>query len=128
MTFTSRIRPLALATLFSAGVLSGVLTPAASASADEPRDGVYSMSNAATGNTLLAFKRERDGTLHPNGSYPTGGNGTGSALGSGHSIAVSDDGREVAVVNPGSNSITAFRVHHNRLEQLGKPVMSGGTR
>ncbi len=128
MKFGTRLRPLALATLAAAGVLSSVLAPAVSASADEQTSGVYTMTNAVTGNALLAFKRDRDGALRPDGTYPTGGNGTGTGLGSGHSIAVSDDGREVVVVNAGSNSVSAFRVHHHRLELLGTPVASGGTR
>jgi 6-phosphogluconolactonase (cycloisomerase 2 family) len=126
--FRTRIRPLAIATLLSAGVLSGALAPAASASADEPRSAVYTMTNASGGNALLTFKRGGDGSLSPNGSYATGGNGTGAGLGSGHSIAVSDDGREVVVVNAGSDSISAFRVQHNHLEPWGTPIASGGTR
>jgi 6-phosphogluconolactonase (cycloisomerase 2 family) len=127
MTFRTRLQPLALATFLSAGVLSGALAPAASAAADEQLSGVYTMTNATSGNTLLAFKRGRDGSLSPNGTYPTGGNGTGTGLGSGHSIAVSDDGREVVVVNAGSNSISVFRAQHDRVELLGAPVASGGT-
>ncbi|MBO0884454.1 MAG: beta-propeller fold lactonase family protein, partial [Mycobacterium sp.] len=128
MTIRTRLRPLAVATLLSAGVLSSVLAPAASASADEPSAGVYTMTNATTGNTLLAFRRGRDGSLSPKGTYPTGGNGTGTGLGSGHSIVVSDDGHELVVVNAGSSSISAFRVYPNRLEQIDKAVDSGGTR
>ena len=63
-----------------------------------------------------------DGSLTPNGMYSTGGNGTGAGLGSGHSIAVSDDGHEVVVVNAGSNTVSAFHVRHDRLELQGAPV------
>jgi DNA-binding beta-propeller fold protein YncE len=58
----------------------------------------------------------------------TGGNGSGAGLGSGHSLVVSADGDEVVAVNAGSNSISAFAVHGNRLELIGSPVPSGGTR
>ena len=127
MTLHTRFRPLALGTLVSAGVLTSALAPAAAASADQQHSAVYTMTNATTGNTLLVFKRGSDGALSPGATYPTGGNGTGAGLGSGHSIAVSDDGREVVLVNAGSNSVSAFRVDRDRLEQLGAPTASGGT-
>lgn len=128
MTLRTRLRPLALSALICAGALSSVLTPAASAASDPQGAGVYTMTNAASGNAVLAFKRGPNGALTPNGSFPTGGTGTGAGLGSGHSIAVSDDGSELVVVNAGSNSISAFRVDHDGLRLLGSPAPSGGSR
>ena len=65
-----------------------------------------------------------DGSLTPAGTYPTGG--TGGALGSGHSIAVSRDGSVVVNVNAGSNSVSAFAATPRGLRLIGT-ASSGGT-
>ena len=85
---------------------------------------VYTMTNAAGGNAVLAFAQAADGTLVQTGSYPTGG--LGGALGSGHSIVVSNDGHVVVAVNAGSNSIAAFAAARDGLDLMAT-VPSGGT-
>jgi 6-phosphogluconolactonase len=84
---------------------------------------VYTMTNAPTGNAIEAFARASDGSLTPAGTYPTGGNG--GALGSGHSIVVSSDGRVVVNVNAGSDSISAFTATPQGLRLIGT-ASSGG--
>jgi 6-phosphogluconolactonase len=121
-------RRLALAGVAATAVLASALPVASSAFADEQGGAVYTMTNAIDGNALLAFQRDARGKLTPAGTFPTGGKGTGAGLGSGHSIVVSDDGREVVVVNAGSDTISAFRVRRHGLELIGKPQPSGGAR
>jgi 6-phosphogluconolactonase len=68
---------------------------------------VYALSNSSGGNSVLRFKRERNGSLTPDGSFPTGGTGTGSGLGSQGAIARS--GNFLFVVDAGSNEVTVLR-------------------
>ena len=74
-----------LATVAAIGAL---LTPSA-ALADGEKKAVYTITNAASGNAVLAFHRAANGALTPAGTFPTGGTGTGAGLGSGHSLVVS---------------------------------------
>jgi 6-phosphogluconolactonase len=43
---------------------------------------VYTMTNSADGNAIEAYARAGDGSLTPDGTYPTGGDG--GTLGCGH--------------------------------------------
>ena len=102
-------------------VLAG--TAGATPGGGDTAGAVYTLSNAAAGNSVLVFARGHDGTLTPAGSYPTGGLGTGSGLGSQGALA--RDGKWLVGVDAGSNQIAAFRVKHNTL-QLTSHVASGG--
>ncbi len=113
--------------LAAVAAVGALLTPSA-VLADDDKKAVYTITNAARGNEVLAFHRSASGALSPAGSFPTGGTGTGAGLGSGHSLVVSNDGHELVVVNAGSNSISAFKVEHDGLRLIGSPVESGGTR
>jgi len=69
---------------------------------------VYTMSNAASGNSVIAYARASDGTLAPNGVYATGGSGTGQPrLGSQGSVVLTADRRRLLVANPGSGDVFA---------------------
>jgi 6-phosphogluconolactonase len=85
---------------------------------------VYTMTNSPAGNAIEAYTRAGDGSLTPAGTYPTGG--IGGALGSGHSIAVSRDGRIVVNVNAGSNSVSAFAATPWGLRLIGTASTGGG--
>lgn len=76
---------------------------------------VFSLSNASSGNRVLVYERMADGSLEPGLSVPTGGNGTSSGLGNQGALALSDSGRWLLAVNPGSNSVSVFRVRGSRL-------------
>lgn len=54
----------------------------ASAAARWQGDAVYTATNAASGNAVLVFDRNKDGMLMAAGEYATGGLGSGDALGS----------------------------------------------
>jgi 6-phosphogluconolactonase (cycloisomerase 2 family) len=104
-----------------------VVAAAANASSSDNGPGaVYTLTNAASGNAVVAFTRAADGTLAAQGTFPTGGNGSGGALGSQGSIALSDDGRQLFAVNAGGNSVSVFGVRPGGLE-LQAVVPSGGT-
>ncbi len=68
---------------------------------------VFTQTNAAAGNAVLAFDRGADGSLTPAGSFATGGLGTGAGLGSQGAVAL-DDGFVLAV-NAGSDDVSVFR-------------------
>ena len=74
---------------------------------------VYTMDNASAGNHVLYYSRAADGSLTYVSSFSTMGTGTGSALASQGSIALTNNGRFLLVVNAGSNSISVFSVASN---------------
>lgn len=117
-----------LAHVLAAAAALGALVAPSAALADAEKKAVYTITNAASGNEVLAFQRSGNGSLTPAGVFATGGTGTGTGLGSGHSLVVSDDGRELVVVNAGSSTISAFKIDHDGLRLIGSPVASGGMR
>jgi 6-phosphogluconolactonase (cycloisomerase 2 family) len=65
---------------------------------------VYTQSNEAEQNEVIAFKRGGDGRLTHLARYPTGGKGSGKPhLASQSSIALNDDGSKLFVTNAGSD-------------------------
>src|SRR4051794_34867924 len=70
---------------------------------------VYTLSNSPTGNAVLAYSHDH-GQLVANGSYPTGGNGTGAGLGSQGALVLSKNGKRLFAVNAASNTISMFAV------------------
>jgi 6-phosphogluconolactonase len=88
--------------------------------------GVYVLTNAPSGNAVVAYDRAGDGALTPAGSFATGGNGSGPGLGSQGAVILSDDQRLLFAVNAGSNSISSFRILPDGL-QLADVASSGGT-
>ena len=77
---------------------------------------VYTMTNAPEGNEVLMFQRSAKGLLTPAGSFPTGGSGTGAGLGNQGALALSEGNRWLFVANPGSGTISVFRVRPDGLE------------
>ena len=114
----------------AAGAL--VLTGAAAASAAPMWGGqgvqgfVYTSTNSAAGNQVLAFARSGDGTLTLVGTYNTGGTGTTANYGQG-AVTLSPDGQTLLVVDAGSNQVSDFAVLPNGALQLRNVVASGGT-
>ena len=88
--------------------------------------GVYVQTNDQTQNEVLAFERLGDGRLAAAGRFETGGCGTGeSHLPSQSSVALSDDGRWLLVVNAGSDELSLFEVRDGGL-RLADRAGSGG--
>jgi 6-phosphogluconolactonase len=115
---------LLLAALFLIPILAGFAGPAAAAGGNPGV--VFTQSNAASGNQVLAYNRAADGALSFQGAYATGGLGSGSGLGSQGSLALSQNNRWLFAVNAGDNKISAFAVRPNGLF-LADVVGSGGT-
>jgi 6-phosphogluconolactonase len=90
---------------------------------------VYTETNAATGNAILAFRRASDGSLTPLGAVPTGGlgiGGTADPLTSQYALVLRADHRVLYAVNAGSNDVSAFRVGRDGSIVLASRVASGG--
>jgi 6-phosphogluconolactonase (cycloisomerase 2 family) len=104
--------------------LSGWMCGIAVANEDWPT--IYTMSNAPSGNAVLAFRQQGE-ALVPAGTFPTEGKGTGGMLGNQGALVLSDDGETLLVVNPGSDDISVFQVDGRRLRMVDR-VSSGGTR
>lgn len=111
------------------GLAASALLMAATAQATEheasPRSWVYTMSNAADGNEILAFAQDDAGLLSAAGEFPTGGLGTGGGLG--NQGALAHDGEFLFAVNAGSNEISVLRFADGEL-QLVDVAYSGGDR
>ena len=108
--------------------LLAMLVIAAAANASSSGNGpgaVYTLTNSPAGNAVIAFDRAADGTLSPRGTFATGGNGSGNALGSQGSVALTADGRQLLAVNAGSNSVSLFNVRPGGLD-LEATAPSGG--
>ncbi|HEX6845644.1 MAG TPA: beta-propeller fold lactonase family protein [Chitinophagaceae bacterium] len=86
---------------------------------------VYTLSNQASGNQVLVYSRSASGHINFSSSYSTGGNGTGSGLGSQGAVVLSEDKSGLLAVNAGSNSVTSFTVSGGSLEWQ-STVSSGG--
>ena len=88
---------------------------------------VYTLTNQASGNAVMDYQRASNGTLTFNASYATGGTGTGGGLGNQGAVILDEEGEVLLAVNPGSNSISSFKVTENGLS-LKSTVSSGGIR
>jgi len=84
------------------------------------------MSNEEAGNSVHAYLRSPDGTLVNAATLPTGGTGVGHGLENQGALTLSQDGRHLYVVNPGSNDVSVFRRNGADL-QLTDRVPSGGS-
>lgn len=112
---------------FGAALAIAALAVAAGPAAAADESAVYTSTNAAAGNRVLAFDRADNGSLSPDGSFATGANGTGGGLGNQGALALTESGRFLYVVNAGSDSISTFVVRPEGLELAGT-TPSGGVR
>ncbi len=87
---------------------------------------VYTLTNAAAGNAVLAFSRAADGSLSPLATYPTGGLGSGAGLGSQGAVTITPDGDWLLAVDAGSDEITSFRIGRDGRLTLADKIASGG--
>ena len=75
---------------------------------------VYTLTNAADGNAVIALRRATDGSLTPIGSYATGGKGVGGTIDplvSQYSVILDEDHRSLFAVDAGSDRITSFHIN-----------------
>lgn len=86
---------------------------------------VFTSTNAAGGNEVLAFGRAASGGLQLLQRVPTGGLGSGAGLGSQGAVALGGKGRFLFVVNAGDHKVSAFLVRRHALV-LTSVVDAGG--
>jgi 6-phosphogluconolactonase len=86
---------------------------------------LYTMSNAISGNTVVAYARNADGTLGQAASYATGGLGVGHGLENQGALTLSDDRKYLFVVNAGSDDVSVFEISSQGLTQTAR-ASSGG--
>ncbi|MBM9509087.1 lactonase family protein [Actinacidiphila acididurans] len=122
------------AALFAAPTASaaGTATAPASHRAEVDAGGaVFAQSDNTTANTVVAYHRAADGTLDQQAVYPTGGRGgvlDGSVvdhLASQGSLAYDRAAGLLYAVNAGSDTLTVFAVHGDRLERTQVVPTSG---
>jgi 6-phosphogluconolactonase (cycloisomerase 2 family) len=128
---------IARCTLAGGAGLAAVALFAAPASAN-PSDhhstagAVFVQSDNTGGNTVTAYRRAADGTLTESHTYSTGGLGgvlAGSIvdhLASQGSLTYDRASGLLYAVNAGSNTVTVFAVHGDRLDRI-QVISSGGT-
>ncbi|MGZ9221016.1 MAG: beta-propeller fold lactonase family protein, partial [Anaerolineales bacterium] len=115
---------LILAAVFLLPLVAGFTSPAAAAPEDSS-GAVYTITNAASGNEVLVYDRSANGSLSFQGSYSTGGLGSGAGLGSQEAVALSKNNRWLFAVNAGSNQVSVFAVKARQLKLI-NIVDSGG--
>ncbi len=120
-----------ISTVTASLLLLGLLVPASAAERTPPAGAVFVGTNhnntsdpSEPANQVAMYTRGPDGRLQLRGYFDTGGQGSGpgqrfagDGLGSGGSVTLSQDRRFLFVTNAGSNDVTVFRVHRDRLER-----------
>ena len=119
---SARVAVLAAAFLALAAWLTGA------AAAEGNAGAVYTITNQVAGNAVAVFDRGADGALTAAGQYPTGGLGSGGGLGNQGALALSNGGRFLFVVNPGSDDVSSFRIKPGGGLELLDRIGSGGVR
>ncbi|MEZ4702939.1 MAG: beta-propeller fold lactonase family protein [Rhodothermales bacterium] len=117
-------------TIDANGPETGTLEAEASRQTDARRAAgvVYTMTNDAAGNAVIAYGRAADGRLVAGRSFPTNGLGSGDGLnGTSNPLILSDDAMYLYAVNAGSNDVAIFRRNGRNLDLRGT-VPSGGER
>jgi 6-phosphogluconolactonase len=126
------LRKLALGIALSSAVAGGLVLAGAVTASAAPllagwgADGfVYTSTNSAAGNQVLAFARGSDGVLTAAGTYNTGGTGADANYGQG-AVTLSPDRQTLLVVDAGSDQVSDFAVLPDGALRLRNVVASGG--
>ncbi len=77
---------------------------------------VYTASNDAGSNQVIAFDTDDHGNFIEIGRFDTGGRGTGAPLGNQGALATDASDRWLFVTNSGSGTLTSFRLQENGLQ------------
>jgi 6-phosphogluconolactonase (cycloisomerase 2 family) len=132
----TRLAPAAAAAIAIAAFAAPAASAATNSAAGHDSDGgpggvVFALTDNTAGNAVAAYHRAADGTLTAAGSYATGGLGgvlTGSVVdhtASQGALAYDQAHGLLIAVNPGSDTVSVFRVHGDRLT-LSQVLPSGG--
>jgi len=103
------------------------LIPLSALAGNDSIGAVYTMSNAAEGNSVLVFERDAVGKLAPAGEFGTGGLGTGSGLGNQGGLIIDPANRWLFVVNAGSDDVSVLAIEEDGLMPVDRKP-SGGAR
>jgi 6-phosphogluconolactonase len=115
---------------FSALVLSFWALGSAGAMADgydRHHETLYTLSNDAANNEVLAYQWNERGTMQASAQYPTGGVGTGQGLGNQGALALSPNQQFLFAVNAGSNDVSVFRIDGAGLTLVDRVAETGKT-
>lgn len=120
-----------VAALLAGASLVAVLLLAAPASAQPHGIGntgaVFTATNAASDNAVLAFRRNAQGRLTFLDAYLTGGDGSGSGLGNQSALTLNEDADRLLVVNAGSDTVSVFGIEPHGLTLLDQEDSHGTT-
>jgi 6-phosphogluconolactonase (cycloisomerase 2 family) len=92
---------------------------------------VYTTTNGAGSNAIIAFGRAADGSLTRIGRFPTGGRGIGGTIDplvSQYAVILSANHSLLFTVNAGSNNVSSFRVRNDGTLKLVDVQSAGGVR
>ena len=92
---------------------------------DTDKGFVYTLGNQTDDNKVLIYRRNKDGKLSYVASESTGGKGTGGGLGNQGAVILVEKRDLLLAVNPGSNTISSFKITHSGLHLVSQ-VYSGG--
>ncbi len=122
----SRLRRGSAVALAAATALLGLLPSgvAAAQGVGHPRFTVYTETNAASGNEIVALQ-EVHGALQQVASYAAGGTGTGAGLGSQGAVTASDE--FLFAVDAGSNQLSVFHISDTGALHRTDVVATGGS-
>ena len=133
----SKLLLLAVLAACSERTISGPVTPALTFDRTERAGnesdvvgGVFTETDDATDNAVVAFARHADGTLTYVANYPTNGKGLGGAnvvdpLQSQFAVVLTPDHHYLFAVNAASNSIAAFVVNKSGLRSIATFASNG---
>jgi 6-phosphogluconolactonase (cycloisomerase 2 family) len=99
--------------------LAAPLGAAHAATTSTAAGAVFTQTNDAARNAVMAWSRATDGSLTLEGSFPTGGRGSGAGLGVQGAVAISGNRRWLFAVNAGSDTVSSFRILSTGLAQAG---------
>lgn len=115
-----------IAAVAAALVTALVLAPSVATANAGGSSFVYTETNSAAGNAVLAFAASYDGSLHALGTYPTGGKGTGGVLATQGEVVLAGYGHWLLAVDAGSNDVSVFAVRPDgRLVRTDREPVAG---
>jgi 6-phosphogluconolactonase len=117
--------------LLVVALAASMLSAVSSKAQDERSNGagaVFVMNNSVARNEIISFKRAADGSLQQDGTFATGGRGTGGVtdpLESQGSLTLSQDHSLLFAANGGSGEVSVFQVRGSSLALVDKKSSGG---
>jgi 6-phosphogluconolactonase len=111
----------------SGGLVLASMMPISVLANDDSIGAIYTMSNAAEGNSVLMYNRDQVGKLTPAGEFYTEGLGTGTGLGNQGAVILDPANRWLFVVNAGSDDVSVMAIEDDGLVLVDR-AYSGGER